>query len=96
MSLEFSVWFETLEGVRNGYRSLRNGRPKGRAGRHQWRVDLCGVFVQFPGERAYVSARGDAEIFALKGIFTQVDALLLQELRRKCLDLISRRFQPDP
>ena len=66
MSLEFSVWFETLEGVRSGYRSLLSGRPKGRAGRHQWRVDLRRAFVQFPGERTYVPACGDAEVFALE------------------------------
>ena len=46
----------------------------------------------FPGERAYVSARGNAEVFALEPIITQRAPLLLEELRRKRLDLISGCF----
>ena len=83
MSLEFSVWFETLEGVRSGYRSFLNGRRKGRAGRHQWRVDLRGAFVQFPGERAYMPARGNAEIFAFEPSSPNARRSF-QEVRRKC------------
>ena len=72
------------------------GGAKAGPGGTSGHVDVRCPLVPFPDERAYVSARGNPEVFALEPIVTQRAPLLLEEFRRKRLDLISRCFQSDP
>ena len=55
------------------------GRRKGRTGWHLRHVDERRLLIELPGEWARLATAGNAEVFAVEGVFAERPSLLLEK-----------------